>query len=57
MLSCLLLNPTLTVQAASLPITAYEQRIIHSPDGIGKYYMGREIAKVMGYTGAKRPLL
>ena len=23
-----------------------------SPDGIGKVYMGREIAKVMGYTGA-----
>ncbi|PHJ68357.1 methyltransferase type 11 [Nostoc linckia z18] len=51
MLSCLLLNPTLIAQAASLPIV-YEEHIIHSPDGIGKYYMGREIAKVMGYTGA-----
>ncbi|AFY42214.1 class I SAM-dependent methyltransferase [Nostoc sp. PCC 7107] len=30
----------------------YEQRVNHSPDGIGKYYMGREIAKVMGHTGA-----
>ncbi|MGF2036884.1 MAG: class I SAM-dependent methyltransferase [Nostoc sp. CmiVER01] len=51
-LSCLLLNPTLTAQAATSSSTVYEQRIIHSPDGIGKYYMGREIAKVMGYTGA-----
>ncbi|MGF1992409.1 MAG: class I SAM-dependent methyltransferase [Nostoc sp. ZfuVER08] len=50
-LSCLLLNPTLIAQAASSP-TVYEEHIIHSPDGIGKYYMGREIAKVMGYTGA-----
>ncbi|MBD2457028.1 class I SAM-dependent methyltransferase [Nostoc sp. FACHB-87] len=30
----------------------YEQRVNHSPDGIGKFYMGREIAKVMGHTGA-----
>ncbi|TAE60688.1 MAG: class I SAM-dependent methyltransferase [Nostocales cyanobacterium] len=34
----------------ALPI--YEQRQNHSPDGIGKFYMGREIAHVMGYTGA-----
>ncbi|MGM3305172.1 class I SAM-dependent methyltransferase [Anabaena sp. WFMT] len=32
--------------------TVYEQRHNHSHDGIGKYYMGREIAQVMGYTGA-----
>ncbi|MEH2071454.1 MAG: methyltransferase domain-containing protein [Nostoc sp.] len=51
-LSCLLLNPSLTAQAASSSTTVYEHHIIHSPDGIGKYYMGREIAKVMGYTGA-----
>ncbi|MEM7578843.1 MAG: class I SAM-dependent methyltransferase [Mastigocoleus sp.] len=30
----------------------YSQRISHSPDGIGKFYMGREIAKVMGHRGA-----
>lgn len=30
----------------------YQQRTIHNPDGIGKFYMGREIAKVMGYEGA-----
>jgi len=30
----------------------YEERSIHSPDGIGKFYMGREIAHVMGHEGA-----
>lgn len=30
----------------------YQHRIVHSPDGIGKFYMGREIAKVMGHEGA-----
>ncbi len=52
MLSCWLLNPIHPAQAASLPSTVYEQRTIHNPDGIGKYYMGREIAQVMGHTGA-----
>ena len=27
----------------------YRQKTIHNPDGIGKYYMGREIAQVMGH--------
>ncbi|MBW4677933.1 MAG: class I SAM-dependent methyltransferase [Desmonostoc geniculatum HA4340-LM1] len=48
----LLLNPINTAKADSPSTIVYEQRVIHSPDGIGKYYMGREIAKVMGYTGA-----
>jgi len=52
MLGCLLLNPASKARADSPSTTVYEQRIIHSPDGIGKYYMGREIAKVMGHTGA-----
>jgi ubiquinone/menaquinone biosynthesis C-methylase UbiE len=30
----------------------YETRAEHDPDGIGKFYMGREIAHVMGYQGA-----
>lgn len=30
----------------------YEVRRIHSPDGIGKFYLGREIAQVMGHEGA-----
>jgi len=32
--------------------SVYEQRLVHSPDGIGKFYMGREIAQVMGHQGA-----
>jgi precorrin-6B methylase 2 len=32
--------------------SAYQERSIHSSDGIGKFYMGREIAKVMGHTEA-----
>jgi precorrin-6B methylase 2 len=34
------------------PEAVYQERIIHSADGIGKFYMGREIAKVMGHTEA-----
>ena len=30
----------------------YEYRDKHDPDGIGKFYMGREIAHVMGYQAA-----
>nr|MDZ8022890.1 class I SAM-dependent methyltransferase [Nostoc sp. SerVER01] len=52
MLGYLLFNPIAIAKADSPSTTVYEQRVIHSPDGIGKYYMGREIAKVMGYTGA-----
>jgi ubiquinone/menaquinone biosynthesis C-methylase UbiE len=29
----------------------YETRKDHDPDGIGKFYMGREIAQVMGHLG------
>ncbi|MDJ0572980.1 MAG: hypothetical protein QNJ53_28630 [Pleurocapsa sp. MO_192.B19] len=27
----------------------YREKAIHNPDGIGKYYMNREIAQVMGH--------
>ena len=30
----------------------YEQRAKHDPDGIGKFYQGREIAHVMGHLAA-----
>lgn len=30
----------------------YEYRAEHDPDGIGKFYLGREIAHVMGYQAA-----
>src|SRR5205823_14717576 len=36
-------------QALSQP--AYEQREVHDPNGTGKFYMGREIAQVMGPGG------
>jgi SAM-dependent methyltransferase len=45
----LLLGGNYTAIAAS---SVYELRSHPSLDGIGKYYMGREIAKVMGHTGA-----
>src|SRR3954452_22020170 len=30
----------------------YEMRAVHDPNGIGKFYMGREIAHVMGHQAA-----
>ncbi len=45
---CLLLD---THVVAANTVTIYEQRS-QSPDGIGKYYLGREIAKFMNHTGA-----
>ena len=33
--------------------TRYTTRKIHDPNGIGKFYMGREIAHVMGFLGAE----
>ena len=41
-------DPTLATAAAD----RYETRRIHDPNGIGKFYMGREIAHVMGFAGA-----
>src|SRR4051794_7440975 len=35
---------------ASGPV--YEVREQHDPDGLGKFYLGREIAQVMGHQGA-----
>jgi len=46
-----LLNPTLSPIAPTASPT-YEYKSVHSPDGIGKFYQGREIAQVMGHTGA-----
>lgn len=34
------------------PRPPYEVRFPHDPDGIGKFYMGREIAQVMGHQAA-----
>jgi 2-polyprenyl-3-methyl-5-hydroxy-6-metoxy-1,4-benzoquinol methylase len=38
--------------AAAPPVAKYEYRREHDPDGIGKFYMGREIAWVMGHQAA-----
>ncbi|MCP5518406.1 MAG: methyltransferase domain-containing protein [Verrucomicrobiales bacterium] len=37
---------------AAPAVPAYEFRAEHSPDGIGKFFLGREIAHVMGHPGA-----
>jgi SAM-dependent methyltransferase len=42
----------LPATASTLETTFYQERTVHNPDGIGKFYMGREIAHVMGHTGA-----
>ncbi len=42
---------SVAAQNADKPV--YETRAKHDPDGIGKFYMGREIAHVMGYQGAQ----
>ncbi|MFM7405805.1 MAG: class I SAM-dependent methyltransferase [Cuspidothrix sp.] len=47
----LVFNPHLAIADTSVS-SPYQQREHPSPDGIGKYYMDREIAKYMGYTGA-----
>src|SRR4051795_10628401 len=38
--------------APSFAQARYETRQDHDPDGIGKFYMGREIAHVMGHQAA-----
>ena len=54
-LSCLSLSTCTTLKASKVAAAeraVYQERVVHSPDGIGKFYMGREIAQVMGHTGA-----
>jgi SAM-dependent methyltransferase len=38
--------------APAFSTNRYETRAIHDPNGIGKFYMGREIAHVMGHPAA-----
>jgi ubiquinone/menaquinone biosynthesis C-methylase UbiE len=38
--------------AAAEPPSRYETKTEHDPNGIGKFYMGREIAQVMGHPAA-----
>src|ERR1700681_1046555 len=44
--------PIGTLAAQEKPPQRYETRKDHDPDGTGKFYLGREIAQVMGHQGA-----
>lgn len=48
LISCTTIAATPSVESNS----TYQYHTIHSPDGVGKFYQGREIAKVMGHTEA-----
>jgi ubiquinone/menaquinone biosynthesis C-methylase UbiE len=46
---------SLALFAATPPVNStnfYERRAVHDPNGIGLFYMGREIAHVMGHQAA-----
>ena len=45
-------GPALAQTKAAEESSRYEFRVIHDLDGIGKFYMGREIAHVMGHQAA-----
>lgn len=49
---CALIEGKIIIQDMTTDSGIYQQRTLHDPDGIGKFYMGREIAQVMGYQGA-----
>src|SRR5438552_2444242 len=50
--SPVLIIPADTMEAAPTSTLRYEFHEQHSPDGIGKFYQGREIAHVMGHQAA-----
>ncbi len=53
LLGCVNSDPTIALTLTSPGVdSVYEYRTLHSPDGIGKFYLGREIAQVMGHQGA-----
>ncbi len=52
LISALLLGRGTAVVAAPQTPPRYETRAQHDPDGIGVFYMGREIAQVMGHQAA-----
>jgi len=49
---CATLNLLAAEKTNSVPSPLYETREEHDRDGIGKFFMGREIAHVMGHQGA-----
>src|SRR5204863_4734392 len=44
--------PSAEKNGTNSAVLRYEFRQQHDPDGIGKFYMGREIAQVMGHQAA-----
>src|SRR5262245_6127412 len=50
-LATLLFLSPLGAGSKETPKPRYETKADHDPDGIGKFYMGREIAHVMGAGG------
>jgi ubiquinone/menaquinone biosynthesis C-methylase UbiE len=49
---CLGAMPVLAQSAVNTGTNRYQFRQPHDPDGIGKFYLGREIAQVMGHEAA-----
>src|ERR1051325_11525531 len=52
MLAAACLLPPCPGLAQDKQLKRYETRKEHDPDGLGKFYMGREIAQVMSHLGA-----
>lgn len=50
--ACSMSATSRATSATSGDAIVYQERTIHDPDGTGKFYMGREIARVMGHEGA-----
>jgi SAM-dependent methyltransferase len=51
-LTTIALAAAMSLVAAETNASRYEFRAVHDRDGIGKFYMGREIAHVMGHQAA-----
>ena len=51
-LTYLTIATTVFLQTTTTDSTKYETRLDHDPNGIGKFYLGREIAYVMTHEGA-----
>jgi SAM-dependent methyltransferase len=51
-LFCIFLFATAFCVAQTNDLPHYETRAEHDPNGLGKFYMGREIAQVMGHQAA-----
>jgi ubiquinone/menaquinone biosynthesis C-methylase UbiE len=49
---CVIALSSFTLRAETASSPQYQTHAFHDPDGIGKFYQGREIAQVMGHQGA-----